>query len=598
MEDTKVPKTLTIDLETSGLDWQRDKIYLIGYRINSHGDVVQIPPHDYQQDETFRQLLADPKVTKRGHNIKFDLHFLRSNGYVVNGPMDDTSILSYLEDPFRSTSLKDLVEQKLGKKVVRMEDFAIRPKKKELQNYTGNSQFYQVDKDFYPKEKMLEYHKADVINCDQLRADVRATDWYKNVEQPLLGIIFNMEHRGIQLDIPHFKRLKEKYELALQEITERVGGINIRSSDQLAEYIKKNGGKLSEKTEKGKLKVDKLILKRLLWSGAEYARPLLEYRKLSKLLSTYVNPLLEQSDATGRIHGSFNQAGSESSPGESSGGTKTGRLTSSGPNLQNIPDRTEEGKEIRRGFIPTKGYILGDSDLKQIEPRLVAHYTQNKFLLNAYEKGLDTHAVMGGIIFNKSPESLTKMERFTGKTSWLADFYGCSAPKLKIISETYSDEALPASYDERYYANVKQALERGNPQLYSWRREHIQTTRALGYITTIGGRNIKIPGLNSKDRFERFAAERQAVNYLIQGSAADIMKLILVRLDKEFIQKGYGHILGTIHDEVLFEFEDNLLDHINLRVIDIVRDVMTSTVKLKNVPIDSDTKIIKDWSEK
>lgn len=579
---------LTLDLETTGLDWQRDRILLIGYRHNQKSPVIQIVPGDSRTDDSyFRALLADPDVVKRGHNIKFDVLFLKAAGYEVNGPLDCTAVLSYLEDPFRSNGLKYLVENKLHKKVTHIEELLEKTKIDLGLKKNRIVPFEKVSIDLWKP-----YNADDVINCDLIRANTIETPWYDEVEQPLINILTKVEYYGIMLDRKQLMELSDEYQTKLYELEKQFYGTNARSTKQVAELFKSSGVTLTEKTKKGKPKADKLVLKKLAWEGNEDAKNLLAHRELSKLKSTYLLPLLQKSDRDGRIHGSFNQAGAS----DGDGGTKTGRLTSSGPNLQNIPDRTKEGKKIRKAFIPSPGMIMIDSDLKQIEPRIVAHYTQNKFLLEAYAQGLDTHAVMGGIIFGKKPQELTKMERFVGKTSWLADFYGCSPEKLKVISETYADDPIP--YDLKYFRNVGSSLQRGNPQLYAWRRAHIENARKMGYIQTIGGRIIKIPGLSSKSQWERFEAERKAVNYLIQGSAADVMKLILVRMDKEAPE---FRLLACVHDEVLLETESLRLsssDIADLQIVSKINNIMTTTVKLNKVPIEADTKIINNWGEK
>lgn len=573
---------LTLDLETTGLDPQRDNILLIGYSVNK-GPICQFIHGDNSLERAcFEEYLKNKYVIKRGHNIKFDVLFLKYNGYEVKGPLDDTAILSYLEDPFRSNGLKYLVENKLNKKVQHIEEL-IEQTKKDLG--LPKNRILPLEK--IPLDLWKPYNADDVINCDLLRNSISETPWYTQVEQPLISVLTKMEYRGIMLDRKHLENLKNEYEEKLKDLQSQLGTINPKSPKQVTERLKSTGVCLKEKTAKGADKADKLVLKKLAWMGNADAKILLAYREISKLQNTYVMPLLQKSDIDGRIHGSFNQAGSEGG----NGGTKTGRLTSSGPNLQNIPDRTAEGRKIRKAFIPSPGMIMIDSDLKQIEPRLVAHYTQNKFLLEAYAKGKDTHAIMGGIIFNKDPQSLTKIERFIGKTCWLADFYGCSAKKLKVICETVSEEELPQVFDDTYFANVKKSLQRGNPRLYEWREQHIESVRKFGSIQTLGGRNIRIPNISSKNLYERLAAEREAVNYLIQGSAAEIMKMILVRLDKELP----GHLLATIHDEVLMEF---VIHECNDLEVSCVNDIMCNTAKLNNVSIEADTRIINNWSEK
>lgn len=580
-------KVLTLDLETTGLDWQTDKILLIGYSFDASSEsdfmkgVIQFVPGD-EDNEIFREWLKDPEVIKRGHNIKFDILFLINNGYEVNGTFDCTSVLSYLEDPFRPNGLKFLVQNKLGKKVQHIEELLEQTKIDLGLKKNRIVPFEKISIDLWKP-----YNADDVINCDELRTTLNETPWYTNVEQPLINILTRMESRGILLDRNHLETLKNEYDQKLQDLQSQLGSLNPRSPKQVSEMLISSGVSLKEKTKAGKPKSDKLVLKKLAWGGSSEAQVLLEYRSISKLQTTYVMPLLQKSSIDGRIHGSFNQAGSEGG----SGGTKTGRLTSSGPNLQNIPSRTKEGNSIRKSFIPTPGMIMIDSDLKQIEPRLVAHYTQNKFLLEAYAKGEDTHAIMGGIVFNKDPKTLTKLERFIGKTCWLADFYGCSAKKLKVICETISQDELP--YDEAYYVSVKKSLERGNPQLYSWRRQHIEETRKIGYVLTIGGRTIKIPNLYSKNMLERFAAEREAINYQIQGSAADVFKTITIKLDEFVRDKGY--LLAFCHDEWLAEiFERFVTEQFKVDF----KNVVCNTINLSNVGIDTDIKLVSSWADK
>lgn len=584
-------KEITIDLETTGLDWTKDKITLIGFKV---GDRI------IQYDETgilkgkheqLRQLLADPKITKRGHNVKFDVLFLTNAGFKVCGPYDDTCILAYLENPFRSAHLKDLTESILKRKVTRFDELL--EKTRIDKKLPGNR---KVPFEAIEIKDLMPYNQADIVNCDDLRKEFNPSEWYIKVEQPLIDLLIQTEARGIQLDIPHLERLKIDYEQKLESINQSLQGVNAKSPKQVREYLQKTGVKLATKTEKGEAKADKLALKKLVWEeNNSFAKDLLEYRQYSKLYTTYVKPLLESADSSGRIHGSFNQAGVEKLDGQGYSGTRTGRLTSSSPNLQNIPDRTKAGKDIRRGFIPTSGLIMFDSDLKQIEPRLIAHFSQSRRLINAFSNGLDTHGMFASDIFEKPIDKLTKMERFIGKTSWLATCYGCYYKKLKIIAEVNSDEPIP--FDEEYFKKVQSNFWKANPDIANWRTQHIANTRKLGYITTTGGRRISIPNLFSRNPRERNEADRQSINYLIQGSAADIMKLVLVRFKNEFVDKGLGYLLATIHDEVLGEFPEE--SHVlKMEYIPLINDIMCNTVQLKNVKIEADTKIINNWSEK
>jgi len=510
-----------------------------------------------------------------------------------------------------------------------LNDLALRPLKRYHQAFKDNPKFVEISKAFFSLPQLKRYAIADVVNCDDLKKKMSITQFWRDVEMPLTTILFQMERRGIYLDQEKLKKLDEDYTRRVESLMAFFGDTNPNSPKQLAKRLEEEGfdlAVLAEKTDKGAPKLDKLFFKKLDWNGNEFAKNLLAYRKYSKNLNTYIRPLLEYAARDGRVHGSFNQAGMEDTWGEGKGGTATGRLTSSDPNLQNIPARTQEGKEVRSCFIATPGFKMFDADLKQIEPRLVAHYSQAPKLINAYANGLDTHGMFASDIFKKPVEELTKIERFVGKTSWLATVYGCSYRKLLQICELNSDTPLelnlgpylglfdkmhpldkkkilrfhPKCDDVMYakwmfFKNVQDQFKASNPEIMSWRAHHIARAKLTGFVTTLGGRRIQVFGLNSHDPKERAAAERHCVNYLIQGSAADVMKMVMVAFDKRLVKTGKGFLLATVHDEVLGEYP---VDSDDEEMKKLIHDVMCNTVKLNNVSIDSDTKIINNWSEK
>lgn len=622
-------KVITLDVESEGLDPFRDRLYLISYCLNG-GDIKTVQHDLGEDDEALRQDLADPENVLRGANIKFDALFLSVNGYPVLCKLDDTRVLAYVNYPFESHGLKDQVESKLKREVVRMSDFAIKPKKKELKDYVGNSKYVFIDGKFYEREVLIKYNRADVRNCDDLRKFMPESEWYRTCEQPLTTVLHRSELHGIQLNQSHLKELQVEFKGRLDALIPLLNGVNPASPKQVSAFFgtKYDLNKIAERTLGGGYKCDKMFLKNLAWNGDPDAKTLLEIRKISKLQGTYVEPLLESSKLDGRVHGSFNQAGRESGDADSTEGTATGRLTSSNPNLQNIPARTLEGKRIRQAFIATPGFRLFDADLRQIEPRLVAHYSQAKKLINAYKNGLDTHGMFGSDIFGKPVEQLTKTERFIGKTSWLATFYGCSYRKLLWICEVNSDEPLVIDYKPylntfaelspslkgkilkeykgfdpievryakwQYFKNVQDMFRSTNKDLFYYRQAHIDRVKYQGYLTTIAGRRVKIEGLDSPFKKVRMTAERLAINYQIQPSAAEMMKLCLVRYDKEIVSTGKGQLLATVHDEILGQIKNEYADDMMMVKI---KDIMCNTVKLNNVPVDTDAHWMEHWGEK
>ena len=620
---------ITLDIETSSLEPGTCQIHLIGYKIGGTNAVIQIErPENNHPDRTLNNYLSNPANTLRGHNIKFDALCLANHGYTIGSRMDDTRLLAYLRWPDEQSDLKHLVKIKLRKPVTALKDILIKPKKKKRGLYERNRRFVSLAGGFVSLERLKSYNREDILNCDLLRSLLPDTPWYVDCEQPLLRLLFEAELGGIYIDRDHLLALDIDFSQESAPIYEELVKYvkNPNSPIQVAEAYSKMGfdlSKLCSKTKTGRPCVDKMFLKKLAWKGHELSKSLLSYRRIEKLRTTYIQPLLERMDNQHRIHGSFNQAGSEAEAGDSQG-TRTGRLTSSEPNLQNIPVRTVYGKAVRKAFKATPGNLLFVFDLKQIEPRLITHYSQSSKLVNAFKNKLDTHAMFGSDIFGKAPLSLTKMERFIGKTSWLATVYGCWYKELLNICEVNSDEPMDIDFSkfnigfdglpictrdklihqapneeearilfakESFFNEVQENFRRKNPEIMSWRTSHIERTRRMGYLTTFGGRRIKIEGLDSKSKWDRAAAERRAVNWLIQGGAADIMKLILVRFYNDFVAISRGSLLAVVHDEILGETK-------TIEDVEFVREIMCDTVRLNNVDIDCDGGVIDNWGMK
>lgn len=620
---------ITLDLETTSLDPTSGKILLTGYQINGK-DFTQMDGFPDPKSSVLGHALGQPDNILRGHHITFDALFLANNAFEIKCQFEDTRVLAYLNWPeAASHSLKALVRERLCGNPTELSDIQFEPLKRDVK-YLDPADYYSfADGKLVRRDLLRVYHEADIRNVDHLRSILRVPEWFTQVEQPLTRMLFEMELYGAPLDGNVLDKLLQRYHDRLDEHLASLRSktsetFNPNSSDQVRDFLTLKGYNLEEiceKTKGGAYSVNAPLLKSLAWKGDEFARTLLEYRKYSKLLSTYVEPFREGCKLDGRLHGSINQAGSEDMYGEGAKGTNTGRLSSSNPNLQNIPSRTKEGKEVRRAFVATSGWHMFDSDLSQIEPRLVAHYSQAPKLINAYANNLDTHGIFANDIFGRQC-SKDSIERFIGKTSWLATVYGCSYKKLLLICEGYSDSPLTmdttnykAAFDNldfkqkkkvvkecgqdyrkiyeqwMFFKDVQKRFEATNPEIFDWRRTHIARTKRLGYIVTFGGRRIGVSGLDSSDFGERLSAERKAVNYLVQGSAADISKIIMLELNKQIVLTGKGRLFAVVHDEFLGELR-------NSEDKDLVHSIISNTCSLRNVRIAAETKLCKSWADK
>jgi DNA polymerase-1 len=654
MQDSTV---ITLDLETTGVDWQVDKIILCGYRLNRSGPILITIPTEVDKD--LFALLNNPNNILSGANVKFDALFLAAQGYDIRCGLEDTRVMAYCCWPNdESHGLKQLVRSKLKTNPDSLGEIRFKPLKRELkflEDFYGEGYFRFSDGKWCRKDILEAYHKEDILNVDRLRAIMVPPKWYWEVEYPLTKILFEAEFYGCPLDKEYLSLLAVDFNQRFKQLQEELGecaDFNPGSTDQVAKKFKEQGLNLDDyfgKTETGKYSIDKLALKKLAWNGNSFAQTLLEYRRYAKLLSTYIEPFIEGVGRDGRLHGSINQAGKESPFGDETDGTNTGRLSSSDPNLQNIPARTKEGKKIRKAFIASKEEypFLANSDLEQIEPRLLAHFSQSPVLINAYNNNIDTHSLMASLIFGRSIEEYDKkiiasnpqlyIERFIGKTSWLATAYKCSARKLLHICEINSDTPLKLDlkpYEKAYndfprshrrypcfpgypscqdcirqeykkeaeevsakwafFANVQNKFRQANPEIVEWSTNQIERTRALGYVTTLGGRRIPLPDIQldplvKGNRHLIKKAERKAINTPIQGSCADALKLIIVKMDRQL--NCNGKVLINVHDEVL-----TLLKSPDL--VSIVSDCMENTIRLKNVPVKSSTKLVNSWADK
>jgi DNA polymerase-1 len=511
--------------------------------------------------KALKPFLENENLPKLGHNLKFDYSIIKmqDDGVLLQGQLWDTMIASYLLDPGRRTfKLDDLCREMLDLKLTSFTEVTKGDKRPEAFAYVSLE-----DAKNYSCE---DVHGACLL-WEEFRPKLEKQELWKlfeELETPLVPILAEMELAGIKVDTYLLQELSKEFGAKLAELEKeiyRLAGeeFNINSPKQLGDILfEKLKLPHGRKTKTG-YSTDVKVLEKL--SFHELPQAMLIHRNLSKLQSTYVEKLASLvHPKTGRVHTSFNQTV-----------TATGRLSSSKPNLQNIPIRTEEGQRIRQAFIPEDGCVLLVGDYSQIDLRVLAHYSQDKALLEAFQTGQDIHNQTAAEIFFVSPMLITSQMRRVAKTINFGIVYGMSSFGLAGQLNLSRKEAQ--TFIDRYfkhYGGVKKFM-----------GDIVEKARADGYVTTLLNRRRLLPDINSSNRTRREFAERTAINTPIQGTAADIIKLAMIKVDQE-LQKAklQAKMLLQIHDELVFEIPENEVEQTEK----LVKECMESVMKL-DVPL-------------
>lgn len=523
----------------------------------------------------FAPALRDPRSTKIGQNIKFDILVLRKYDLRVEGPLFDTMIAHYLLNPELRHNMDYLAETYLKYKTVHIEEL-IGPK--------GKSQRSMRD---VPVAEVAEYAAEDADVTLRLRnlfapkiEEAGVHELFYTIEMPLIYVLAEMEATGVTLDTAALKQSSVELTATMnqleREIIELAGkSFNVNSTRQVGEILfdhLKLDDK-AKKTKSGGYSTSEEILEKLRPKHPIIGK-LLEYRGLKKLLSTYIDALPELiHPETGKIHTSFNQAV-----------TSTGRLSSTNPNLQNIPVRDELGREIRKAFIPdNEDCIFFSADYSQIELRIMAHLSQDPHMIEAFQSGMDIHAATAAKIYGVALDEVTSDMRRKAKTANFGIIYGISvfglAERLSI-PRSESKELIEGYF--KTYSRVKEYMD-----------ESIETARQNGYVETIFKRKRYLPDIHSRNAVVRGYAERNAINAPIQGSAADIIKLAMVRIYQRFeTEKLKSKMILQVHDELNF----NVYKEEAELVKKIVLEEMEKVVPLR-VPLIADCGEGKNWLE-
>jgi len=496
--------------------------------------IKNLPPLDSAEMKPLRDLLEDPAIKKAAQNAKYDLLVLRRHGVTLRGLDFDTMLASYVLDPGRrSHGLDVLALEFLDHTMISYADLC------------GKGRT-AIPFDECPIDAARDYSCEDADMTFRIRSifepqleAAKLGALLENVEIPLVSVLAEMEWTGITIDLEWFSSLKERFrgerEAVERQIYEAAGiEFNINSNLQLREILfTKLGLPVLKKTSTGP-STDASVLQELADSGHVLPGLLMEYRELSKLENTYLDALPELvNPRTGRLHTSFNQTVAT-----------TGRLSSSDPNLQNIPIRRELGRDIRRGFVPRAGWMLVAADYSQIELRLLAHLSHDPAFVEAFNAGGDIHRQTAAIIFDVPIEAVTSEMRARAKTINFATIYGQGAHALS--RQLKIDHAEARAFIARYFERFK--------GVRSYLDGMVEFAREHGYVQTVFGRRRYIPELREKNFSIRAFGERTAANSPIQGSAADLIKMAMIRIDAMLREQGFAaKMLLQVHDELVFE---------------------------------------------
>jgi DNA polymerase I len=506
----------------------------------------------------FKSLMENKDVEKCGYNLKYQYNILSHNCIDIKGRLLDIELMHYLVNPEKSHKIEVLAKSYL--------DISIE-EDNEIEQLNLFDTVPEIGHSDMSKEAV-----ASLMLCEKILEemnDVSITILYDKIEEPLIRVLGKMEQTGVNIDIKQLKSYAKELheELSSREATIRdMAGephLNISSPKQIGEVLfdKMAIDSKAQKTGKGSYSTDENTLLSIAYKHP-IINEILEFRTVKKLLSTYIEPFPEYvSKATGRIHTTFNQAL-----------TATGRLSSSNPNLQNIPIRTERGKEIRKAFIPSvPGGLIVSADYSQIELRIMAHLCSDEHLTNAFKEGIDVHAATASKIFNLDYSSVTPYQRRIAKTANFGIMYGISAFGLAQRLHIARGEANKLIDD--YF--------KAFPSIKTYISNTIETAREKGYVETIFGRRRYLPDLKSKNANVRSLAERNAVNAPIQGSAADIIKLAMIGVDKRINEAGLkSKMVLQVHDELVFDAIGTEVEALKRLVTDEMENVVSLSIPL------------------
>ena len=561
-------KRFAIDTETTSLDYRAAE--MVGFSVAFDAqDAYYVPfTHDYEgapqqlnREQILAQLkpiLENPAVEKIGHHLKYDAHIFANHGIHLQGWFFDTMLASYVLNASATRhGMDDVARLYLSHLTTTFEQIAGKGAKQK----TFNQIELETAAHYAAEDAHVTYRLYEVLS-EKLAPFPALVNILHNIEMPVAEVLTEMEENGIQLDPEFLKQLSDEFSQAMHKLEQQAETLagenfNIASPKQVGEILfDKLGIKGGKKTATGQYSTSESILEKIEHPIAEV---ILEHRGLAKLKSTYTDRLVEQANpATMRVHTSYHQAV-----------TATGRLSSSDPNLQNIPVRGEIGRQIRQAFVAPEGRVLLAADYSQIELRLMAHFSQDEALLHAFHHGQDVHRRTASEVLGIPLDQITSDQRRQAKAVNFGLLYGMS--EFGLIRQLGFTREESQNYIKQYFHRY--------PGVYEYMQSTRQIAAEQGFVETVLGRRLYTPDIHARNVMVRKAAERAAINAPLQGSAADIIKLAMIAV-KKMLPAQHAKLLLQVHDELVLEVDQDYAAELAPQISEVMQSVMQLSVPL------------------
>ena len=561
-------KRFAIDTETTSLDYRIAE--MVGFSVAfDANDAYYIPlAHDYEgapeqlnRDAIIQQIkpiLEDPSVEKIGHHLKYDAHIFENHGIHLQGWYFDTMLASYVLNAVTTRhGMDDVARVYLSHLTTTFEQVAGKGAKQK----TFNQIEIETAGHYAAEDAHVTYRLYEVLER-KLKEIPELINILHHIEMPVASVLATMEENGIELDLSFLDQLSVDFANTIQNLENQIIEIagesfNVGSPKQVGEVLfEKLGLKGGKKTATGQYSTSEAVLEKIDHPITEL---IIEYRGLTKLRSTYTEALVKQANPdTHRVHTSYHQAL-----------TATGRLSSTDPNLQNIPIREEIGRQIRKAFIAPQGRVLLAADYSQIELRLMAHFSQDDALVDAFQNGQDVHRRTASEVLGVALENVTSDQRRQAKAVNFGLLYGMS--EFGLIRQLGFTREESQNYIKQYFHRY--------PGIYEYMQRTRQVALEQGFVETITGRRLYTPDIDARNMMVRKGAERAAINAPLQGSAAEIIKMAMIEVNK-ILPQDQAKLLLQVHDELVFEVDETIADQLAAQIKDVMQKVVTLSVPL------------------